>query len=305
MSFQQRHTEAAEAALEQKRNEWLSVLSGADRNAICSQLSRMSWDIASFRSIVELRRLVPRDCDGSAKLNLLLHDLLDEGFFERQMLAIRRLVDSYPLSGDKGSLCLTAVLDDMIKHRHLLTRQLMCGLLRRKLPPHAAPMLIQVIDERIDALAGIDPSRRANSDTISETVLQNLKRRITDAAADVKTYVDKFIAHAATPGSRAVKRADDIRITLDHVGAAHRAMCEVTGFVLIRVLADSCASFLPVPQYDQFAYLDLPLADSDGLMRIKQVWRQVDDECRAASQWGVREYETEYLSGPPLHAQGP
>ena len=71
-------------------------------------------------------------------------------------------------------------------------------------------------------------------------------------------------------------------------------MCEVTGFLLVQVLGDSVPGFLPMPQFDQFEYLDKPLVDADGLRRLAREWKSADSEFHAYSQWPLEDYFAEF-----------
>jgi len=103
-----------------KRKQWLEAVNGNDRHSIHTQLTR---DAASFAVINEARRLAPVDSGGVVKLNGMMHRLVNRTFLITQSSAIRRLVDVYELEGKRGVFSLTGLLDDMMKHRYLMTRQ--------------------------------------------------------------------------------------------------------------------------------------------------------------------------------------
>jgi hypothetical protein len=297
---QRSSTVAVGRSLHERRKVWLDAVSGSDRNSIVQQLTWMSWDIASFRIINIARGLAPKDPDGHPKVNGLLHGLLDSGFFERQLLAIRRLTDGQGLHGDMGVLSLLAVLDDMLAHRLLLTRARIIEAEEAtitNLPLKAG--FIQLTNERLDRIVGVSTAKRSPSDVIPAVFLENLRNKVVRARGNAKVYVDKFVAHAATPWSRVTKGADDIEITLGQLWASHRALCEVAGFLQIEVLGDSATGFLPLPQYDQFEHLDLPLADARGIRRFELEWRRAESEFKGFSQWSLDEYFSEFPAGPP------
>ena len=88
-------------------------------------MCRMIWNAAAFRVINEARRLAPPAEEDTVQLNGLVHELIDEGFFEGQLLAIRRLTDRYPITGDRRGYdvwSLTSLLNDMQDHAVLMTR---------------------------------------------------------------------------------------------------------------------------------------------------------------------------------------
>lgn len=273
--------------LAEKRKQWLEVLSGEDRHSIISQITRMTWDAAAFRVVNEARRLAPRDPDGGVQLNGLMHSLLDRAFFASHMAAVRRLTDDrYPLNGKKGVYSLPALLKDMRKHRELLTREAI----------FAAEDLEYDEDrhKQIDRLAGVQAQDRQTGDTVREKVFIDLQQKIEKATEDVKCHVDKFIAHAATPGSREIVGADEAGLTLNHLWRAHQHLCEVASFLAIYVLGDSFPGALPIPQYDLFKYIERPLVTASQVDKLADLWRQIEKETHGWSQWGLDQYAKEF-----------
>jgi hypothetical protein len=306
--------------LAEKRKEWLEVLSGEDRHSIISQITRMTWDAAAFRVVNEARRLAPRDPDGGRQLNGLMHSLLDRAFFASHLAAIRRLTDKSPLKGTKGVYSLWALLQDMLTHLKLLTREAIFaaeGLeydyepIRQKFFEYADQQRAtgrgaysvpaglwwqkhEVRHEQIDSLAGVQAQDRQPGDTIREKVFVDLQQKIKAATKDVKRHVDKFIAHAATPKSRAIVRADETGLTLNYLWQAHQHLCEVAGFLAIYVLGDSFPGPLPIPQYDQFKYIERPLIAASQVDKLADLWRQIDKETHGWSQWDWDQYAKEF-----------
>ena len=105
------------------RRHWVEVLAGNDQHSIRTQLSRMAWDAAAFESLDRARATLGTDGGGKPLLNGMLHDLIDQGFFATQLLAIRRLVDDDGLYKDRGVWSLVSLIKDMRKNSGLLTRQ--------------------------------------------------------------------------------------------------------------------------------------------------------------------------------------
>ena len=307
-------------SLKVKREQWLNVLAGKDQHSIIKQLSQLAWDAASFQVVNEARRLARSDPEGGVQLNGLMHQLLDRGFFSNQVVGIRRLNDTYPLEGKKGVSSLTGLLDDLLKHRHLLKRQeifeteglkyayddvkqalqeyskkkIEAGERAYHLPRDLVWQRYELRHEYLDRLAGVAAGNRKPDDVIQESALINLQSKVASACGDVITVATKFIAHAATPESRAVVSADDVKVSLDQIRAAHRSLCQVTGFLAIYVLGDSCPGFLPTPQFDQFVHIEKPLIDKSEVPSLELLWGQLDSEYQAWSQWGLDDYETEF-----------
>ena len=150
------------------------------------------------------------------------------------------------------------------------------------------------LHERIDRLTDTKSSDRRANDTIQEDVFVNLEGKVKTACEDIKDYANKFIAHAATPESRAQVK----KITLNHLWEAHRNLCQVTGFIAIRILEDSCPAFLSVPQYNQFEHIERPLIDLGQVGKLRELWRQFGKDCHDWSQWTLDDYEREFEKNP-------
>jgi len=305
-----------------KRNQWLEVLSGKDLHSVVNQITEMAWNMAAFRVVNKARSLAPPHHEGGVQLNGLMHQLLDRGFSMSQMAAVRRLWDtSSPLEGKKGVYSLAKLLEDMSEHHHLFTREAIfeaealkydCELIRQKaneyiieqrkagktayfLPPGLDSFVHENRHEQIDRLAGVAPSDRRPDDTIQKDVFFNLTAKVQTACEDVKNHATKLIAHAAAPKNR---EAVVVEITLNHLDNAHRNLCQVTSFIATYILGDSCPPPLPVPQYNQFKYIERPLIDRDQVPELQEVWNQFDEDCNDWSQWALDDYEQEFSKKP-------
>ena len=109
----------------QRRELWYKCLCGDDSNSIVNQMTRMTWNSAVWRFIIECRKIGPRDSNNRIQLNGMISRFVDECFVENQLLHIRRLVDGYSIDDDpnKDVYSLISLLSDLIKHSHLITRE--------------------------------------------------------------------------------------------------------------------------------------------------------------------------------------
>jgi hypothetical protein len=310
--------------LHEKRQQWLDVLSGTDPHAIIRQLAQMTWDAAAYRVINEARRLASpvdsSDPSRGVQLNGLMHELLDRGFFVNQITAIRRLSDTYPLEGQRGVYSFTGLLEDMSAHCHLLTRRSIFdaekveydrAVIERKrekfydqkrregenthfIPHDCSPTLHDLRHGHIDFLTGVEPSNRQPSDQVPRMPFENLKEKVSKPCEEVIDQMNKFIAHAATPQSRANVKAEEAGITLNHLWQTQQQMCEVVGFLSIYVLGGPQQSFLAIPQYDQFLHIERALIDHSNLQALRRVWGDFSRECDRWGDWGSDEYTREF-----------
>ncbi len=306
-----------------KRQQWLEVLGGQDQHSIGRQLAQIAWDAASFAVINEARRFAAPDPRGGVQLNGLVHELLDQGFFTSQLLAIRRLSDSdiYPLEGKRAVWSMTSLLCDMAKHHGLLTRKAIfdaegrgydyklvekkwndwCesapqgpGALARVLPDELNFHLILMRHRDISRLAGITSTDIKPDDTVKVEVFNNLRTKVTASCDKVGEYVNKFLAHAAAPEDRASIDPEGTSVTLKLLREAHQSFCQVASFLSIFVLGDAHPSFVPVPQYNIFQHIERPIMEASQVPLLKNMWEDCDKEWHEWTLWGIDGYEQEF-----------
>ncbi len=299
-----------------KREEWLQWLSGDDRHAVMKQISGMIWDAAVFRVINEARKHAEPDGQGGIRLNGPMHQLITDGFFSIQATGVRRLLDRQKCTGPREVYSLRRLLDDLERNVAIMTRENM--LAAEELPYDYEAVHRAFIDhvraqieagetgascysrdldsyrpkarhEAIDRLCDVSEDCRSPGDHVRSEVLMKLKEELAPCE-QFKTYVDKFIAHAAAPGSRARVNADEIKIPLKRLWEAHEAMFKVAHFVGIHLLGDSIAQPLPFPQFDQFEHMDRPLIETEKMAKLSETWRQYEDETEQWLQWGLDEF---------------
>ncbi len=306
-----------------RRDLWIECLDGNDRHSIIRQITRMVWNAAAFRVVNEARRIAPSAKEGGVQLNGLMHRLIDDSFFEAQMVAIRRLTDSsYPITGHRRNynvVSLTSLLEDMRKHTRLVTRanilaaeglEYDVGRIRDRhdkyvrqrmreskgfffLPKELDCHLIEERHRQIDFFAGVSAEQRCPDDTVRPAVIECLKNKIVVACKDLRTHIDNFVAHAASPGSRQAVDADKIEITLNHLYGAHETICKVASFVSVHLLTGSSHNWLAIPQYDHLAYIDKPLVAHDRIRTLRETWDKYDKETCEWRLWGIEDLRRE------------
>jgi hypothetical protein len=267
-----------------RRKLWLDCLTGSDSNSVKNQVQRMIWNAATFRVINEARRIAPTDKDGNPKLSGLEHEMINNGFFAYQAIAVRRLGDSSRLEGPRGVYSLAGLLKDLRAHAHLFTRKNIIET-EREMPSYPE-FYIDVRHEQIDEMSGAKQPQRADQDTIQVRIFDCLLARLKKASKDLSQQVDQYLAHAATPESRAGRKTDDLSITLHHHYDAHRVLCEIVNFVSIWLLNDTHLGFLAIPQFDQFQYMDSPLVETKNIGSLRAIWDGFKEEINTWGNWG-------------------
>ena len=104
-------------------------------------------------------------------------------------------------------------------------------------------------------------------------------------------YVNKFLAHSATPESRARVNADEIKITLGSILDAHKIICETAAFIGMKILNRSFGGFLAIPQFDQFKHFEKPWATGETVNKLRKFWGDCGKKTR---QWEDWDWQSEF-----------
>lgn len=302
-----------------KRDEWLECLAGDDRNSVKRQVWRLLWNTATFRILNHARLLAATGTNGEPQLSGLMHEFMNDGFFAYQLVSIRRLSDSSPAGGRRGVFSLRRLLLDLEENAALFTRRNMmdaeglnydysevearflafvsqkraAGERAYSIPRELAYRVDENRHMDIDALSGTKPERRAETDSVRKEIFRVLLTRFDKACSEIELYTNKFLAHAATPESRAAENADSVKVTLAHIYDAHKVICEIANFVSISLLGESNVVGLATPQFDQFEYIDRPLVTDDQIDELRNVWEAFEKEAREWGNWSMAEMEIE------------
>ena len=282
----------------EKFEEWREWLFGEDAHSIQNQILNMIWDAAVFRSINEARKYAETDGDGEPQLNKMIHGFINHSFFRMQALAIRRMLDRR-----NDVVSLYKLINDIERNCDLLTRKNILTALDypydyeeglrafyEAISQHKSPgdlvkyTYSRIMHKNIDSLTETDLVRRSPNDTVRKELLVWLKERL-ETCEEIREYVNKFIAHSATPKSRAAIRADDIKITLDKLFKAHKVICETAQFVGLKLLYRSLGNFLVIPQYDQFEHFEKPWVPVSTLAELNDHWQEYDKETMSWKNW--------------------
>ena len=303
---------SAQGQYKNKRDFWIECFNGKDRHCILNQIYLMVWNTAVFKVINEARRIAPPAKEGGVELSPLLHKFIDDCFFPSQMVGVRRLTDdSYGITGNRGVVSLISLIKDMRDHVGLMTREnifwaqgleydyeavrlkhdqycdrmFQAGSQVFSMPEELVWQRLKERHEEIDVLCGVAEKQRSPGDSVNPSVFDKLKDKIVGACQDIHDHVNKFIAHAATPGSRQSISADTTSITLKHLWQAHEAICRAANFIDVYLLTGSNHSFVPVPQYNHLAYIEKPLVDLARIRQLGDIWDKYEKETHHWQPW--------------------
>lgn len=292
-------------AFESKRKDWIRCLGSNDQNSVMHQVYDIVWNAGAYRVVLEARRIASKDEQGRVKLNGLTHQLLDRCFYQNQLVSIRRLMDSYPLTGDRGVFSLRSLLLDMKTHRAKFTRQNLFSAFEQVMDVDAAraawhehlgalpqeesswtfnqdPDISEKLHQNIDALCSVTPAARRPADVIAESIFVSLEAKLARTEG-ICEQVNKFVAHAATPESRARIDADQAKITFAQLWEAHEIICRICQFIDCFLLRQTNHSFLADGAGDPFRYIEEPLATRELIPVLRDAWTAYKKETEA---WG-------------------
>lgn len=289
---------------------WLGWLDGDEHHSINGQLSQLLWQDAVFRSF-NAARAEATGKGPSAAVAPILARFLDEGYVANLVLGISKLVEkSNPRQADKGVVSLRRIIDELKASQALLTRE--NYLAAENAPYDYAPVeqaalremldrssngvvfewqqvggasdwsLAKRLHETFDKLAGVDASARKPDDVVSADLLARLEAALEDPVfAKIRTLRHKSIAHAADQVSRPAGGVKGL--TFNDVDAALKKLLGVRQLIQATILYDSWrAGSVPVPQHDQFQYLDLPFVGAGGVEILRTFWAE---HCNERDGW--------------------
>jgi hypothetical protein len=283
------------------RMKWIEWLHGKDHHSISKQISSILWDYALFITVNELRRIDVEEPENDVGINGPVIHLFDAGFVTTQAVAIRRLIEKPKNDPQWAVISLLRVLNDIEQNLDLMTREnyvcydglpydynlvhqrwlssLPNGSHSGSLPtngPNAFDMS-ESVHKNFDILAQVDPKSRSRNDRIKIDVLEHLKSEI-KKCGNIKKYVDKFIAHAAAPETRASLLDDEKGITLERLKTCHKIIYQVASFISLQLLWESNIGGLPVPQYDHLKNLDKRWTTPKKLEKANKKWDEYEKE---------------------------
>lgn len=299
-------------SLEQAWKNWVDCLKGDDPNSIFRQISLMIWDTSIFRLVVESRQIHVEKNAKVPAINGALHSFIDRNYFQSQVAFIRRLADErYGLTGPRAVYSIYSLINDIFDHRNELTREEFFKLrnmpydyteIKNKerefvrtqpvgkgffIPPELDWEPIAETHQTFDRLSGKTHMERQPNDIIPERVFIRLKDRL-EACKQMTNYVDKFVAHSATPESRTIQNVSASGITFKKLWEAHRIIFEVAVF-LSSILFSEGHMALAIENPDFFQYWETPLINENEVNRLRSTFEEYRKETEKWSLTGADE----------------
>lgn len=298
---------------------WLEWLDGDPVHSINGQLSQLMWQDAVFRTFNEARKATQASGPSSAVAPILAQ-FLDQGYVSSQVLGLSKLVEySDPKRPKLGVISLRRLVDDVIANHGLLTRANFLAL--EGAPYDYEPIcakeiqaqmekagngvavfwtggggeqdwaLAERMHEQFDRISGVSPDARTPNDLVSKDLLERVDAALNDEVfGAIRTLRHKTIAHAADAFSRQQVDAAKSGLSFNEVDRAARILLSVRQVMQAGVLFSSWrGGAVPVPQQNQFEFLDLPFAAVDKISGLQAFWA---GHCEARDQWLDDGYKT-------------
>jgi len=265
-------------------NNWLFE----DPLSISKQIMYMLWKDAIFRTFNEARRLtINRESESLGFNGPLLH-LLDEGFLDSQVMAIRRLTDRNFYDPKKGVLSVPRLTDDMSINIDIFTRENYVSYDGSKY--EGLSLETDGIDkwipwknkhENFDTLSNVSPQNRSRADRVNKSVFIRLNKEL-KICENLRTYANKFIAHASDPIGRLKLTENQKKVTLDKLEQCYKAIIRVSSFIGVIVLYGHTLGGVPTPQYNHLKNIEKPMVSQDDLENLYNYWLKRKNE---VSHW--------------------
>jgi hypothetical protein len=265
-------------------NNWLFE----DSLSISNQISHMLWKDAIFRTFNEARRLtINRESESLGFNGPLLH-LLDEGFLVLQVMAIRRLTDRNFYDPKKGVLSVSRLIDDMSANIDIFTRENYVSHDGSKYEglSHEKNRIDKWMQwkkkhENFDKLSNVSPQNRSRTDRVNKSIFIKLNKEL-KICENLRTYTNKFIAHASDPIGRLKLTENQKKVTLDKLEQCYKAIIRVSSFIGVIVLYEHTLGRVPTPQYDHLENIEKPMVSQDDLENLHNYWYERVEE---VSHW--------------------
>lgn len=298
--------------LEQAWKNWGDCLTGNDTNSIFQQISTMIWDTAIFRIIIEARQSQTKKNPQEPEINGALHSFIDRNYFQSQSAFIRRLADnSYGLTGKRGVYSLVALINDVFCYRDELTREMFLKVrnmpydyteirdkerdfLRNQplgkgffVPSEFDWESIVEAHQIFDRLSGTTPNNRNPNDLVAERVFVRLREKVA-ACQEITNYVDKFIAHSATPESRSIQDENKSAVIFNRLWEAHLIIFEVAEFLSVILFSEGHMA-LAIENPTFFEYWEKPLYEKGEIDLVRTSFENYRKETEEWNSSGVED----------------
>lgn len=290
---------AALKEFRKKRLEWIGWLNDGD-NAIWRQIHTMIWNDRLFWMVNESRRIADKHGGEFAARSGWLGEMIDQGYYATQLLALRKLTDPPSNNPKKQVVSLRRLMNDLRNHRQLFTREVyvsydgLCfdpneaedaywksnpagGVRSEKLGGPLDHTTSDRMQLHFDAMTDGVPGTLDRADRIREDVFDDLDARLNSAPIDkVRVLANKRIAHA--PDASSIPKSGLPEVTFKDLWVCQQVICEVAGFISTFIVQESTHGIVPIPQLDMFDRWDKPFIPAGSEDELRNIWVKSAEE---------------------------
>lgn len=128
--------------------------------------------------------------------------------------------------------------------------------------------------EHFDGLSGVDPGSRRRTDTIANAAFDEIETLLSCPEIEkLRELRNKVFAHAADPISRA--NLSSFGFKLEEAEVALHNLCWAYHRVQINLLWNSGGGIMPIPQFDVFQHMEMPLLTHSQIAGLPPFWEQL------------------------------
>ena len=300
-------TQKPHLPLEDVWQVWCDCLKGEDHNSIQNQLIRMVWFEAIYRMVLESRRLTQNHYSNKPPINYAFHQFIDQNFIDAHLSRVRKIIGDKQrdsLLGVKGVFSFWSLLKDIKSRQSEITRIKYFQLIKvpydRELimlkkreftrsiaKEQTAFMIPRECDVgptddahfTFDGYSDRSAQNRSEADIASPKFFESIENSLS-SADKIIDFVNKSIAHAATPESRQEVRFTDIKIPFQNLWQINRHFAEIFN-KLSGFLSCSFLMVLPFESANLFDYWDEPLIPKGYIDHIRDYFNEIRNETEA------------------------
>ena len=264
------------AVFRNKMRRWHQTLTGDDIHSIFNQIQDMIWNDTVYRTFNEARLLSEETNDPGTGLPGTIIELLDLSFLVSQTMAIRRLTDSHEWRPERSVYSLPSLVAEIKTSETLFTREnYVCydGIpFEGEKLQHPQDKVHSSRNSIFDLLSCTDKDHRNRHDKINNKIFKEIQREISKADL-IRTYTNKFVAHAAAPDNRRAIDPELKRLSLRFIEDSYKAIITV-GKHLERLTGATLIVELAIPQFDQLNSWDKPPITSKDKEKLYFYWEK-------------------------------
>lgn len=248
-----------------------NLCSTKDRYSISFQVCDMLWKHAWYRTLNDSVGLANKN---SRVINFGLWEFITSSYADTQTLAIRKLTDTR-----SDVVSLMRMIRDLKENAGNIS-------LESYLHYHKAKTGTEdekALQKCFASLCDKNLTAQNPSDTVCLDLLNKLETQILDSCKNIKTHVNKFVAHAADTKSIG---DFDSQVSFNVIENAQKTICQTYSFFSTHLYGKSHAGLIPMPQYQIFKGLENAFITENDHVKIDEFWNTHNNRINQWSDYG-------------------